>query len=158
MSKSFCRVQLTLSNTIRTPDKGTARDMQRNHLHEHLQDVVDRMFFLFRSINRSKAELLQCIYIFDSHDLARGFGAASTSAYLVRVAGIAASTAFEYVRVARQIVDFPALMAAFAEGAIDYSTVRLLLKYLTEDNEFELVELAKQHGHEQMKKCSPVQR
>lgn len=126
--------------------------MQRNHVHEHLQDVVDRMFFLFRSINRSKAELLQCIYIFDSHDLARDFGASSTSAYLVRVAGIAASTAFEYVRVARQVVDFPVLMAAFAEGAIDYSTVRLLLKYLTADNECELVELAKQLGHEQMKK------
>ena len=114
--------------------------------------LVDRIRHLVQSLTKSKAELLQLIYDFDVNEFAKAFGASSTSAWLVREFSIAFSTAYEWLRVARQAVHFTFLMDAFRAAEIDYSTVRLLLKYLTADNEVELVELAKQLGHEQMKK------
>ncbi|MDK8626411.1 HNH endonuclease signature motif containing protein [Corynebacterium appendicis] len=114
--------------------------------------LVDRIRHLVQSLTKSKAELLQLIYDFDVNDFAKAFGASSTSCWLVREFGIAYSTAYEWLRVANQAVHFTFLMDAFRAAEIDYSTVRLLLKYLTADNEVELVELAKELGHEQMKK------
>ena len=114
--------------------------------------LVDRIRHLVQSLTKSKAELLQLIYDFDVNDFAKAFGAPSTSCWLVREFGIAYSTAYEWLRVANQAVHFTFLMDAFRAAEIDYSTVRLLLKYLTADNEVELVELAKELGHEQMKK------
>lgn len=114
--------------------------------------LVDRIRHLVQSLTKSKAELLQLIYDFDVNEFAKAFGASSTSCWLVREFGIAYSTAYEWLRVANQAVHFTFLMDAFRAAEIDYSTVRLLLKYLTADNEVELVELAKELGHEQMKK------
>lgn len=115
--------------------------------------LVDRIRHLVQSMTKSKAELLQLIYDFDVNDFANAFGASSTSSWLVREFGIAFSTAYEWLRVANQAVHFTFLMDAFRAAEIDYSTVRLLLKYLTADNEVELVELAKKLGHEQLKRC-----
>lgn len=114
--------------------------------------LVDRIRHVFHAMTKNRAELLQLIYDFDVNGFAKAFGASSTSSWLVRELGIAASTAHEWLRVARQAVEFTFLMETFREAEIDYSTVRLLLKYLTVDNEMELVELAKELGHEQMKK------
>lgn len=116
--------------------------------------LVDRIRHLVQSLTKSKAELLQLVYDFDVNEFAKAFGASSTSSWLVREFGIAYSTAYEWLRVARQAVHFTFLMDAFRAAEIDYSTVRLLLKYLTADNEVELVELAKKLGHEQMKKST----
>lgn len=114
--------------------------------------LVDRIRHLFQALTKKKAELFQLLYDFDVNNFAQAFGASCTSSWLVREFGIAASTAYEWLRVARQSANFSFLMEAFRAAEIDYSTVRLLLKYMTADNEIELVELAKELGHEQMKR------
>ncbi len=114
--------------------------------------LVDRIRHLFQAMTKNKAELLQLIYDFDVNNFAQAFGSSCTSSWLVREFGVAASTAYEWQRVSRQAVHFTFLMQAFRAAEIDYSTVRLLLKYLTPDNEVELVEAAKELGHEQMKR------
>lgn len=114
--------------------------------------LVDRIRHLFQAMTRNKAELLQLIYDFDTNNFAQAFGSSCTSSWLVREFGVAASTAYEWLRVSKQAVHFTFLMEAFRAAEIDYSTVRLLLKYVTVDNEVELVEMAKELGHEQMKK------
>lgn len=126
--------------------------MQNFEYHPDIPLLVERIEQLHFWMTKNRAELLEAIYQFDSNNLAPSLGASSTSTWLCRVLGISKSTAYEYVRVSRQIVDFPELLHAFSQGHIDYSTVRLLLKYMTSDNEQEFVELAKQFGHEQMKK------
>ncbi len=126
--------------------------MRTLRYHKDVILLVDRIRHLVRALTKNKAELFQLIYDFDSNDFAQAFGASSTSAWMVREFGIAYSTAYEWLRVARQAVDFTFLMDAFRAAEIDYSTVRLLLKYLTTDNEVELVEMAQELGHEQMKK------
>lgn len=114
--------------------------------------LVDRIRHLVQAMTKNKAELFQLIYEFDVNNFAQAFGASCTSSWLIREFGIAASTSYEWLRHARQAVPFTFLMDAFRAAEIDYSTVRLLLKYLTPDNEVELVEAARELGHEQMKK------
>lgn len=96
-----------------------------------------------RSVNASKAALLDCIARFDEADLAEGFGALSTASWLARELNYATTTAYEYVHVGRALHRYPQLHAAFRDGDIDYTTVRFLQKYLTKENEVQLVELAK---------------
>lgn len=120
--------------------------------HPDIPALVERIQDLHRRLTRGKAELIAAIYEFDANNLAEAHGASSTATWLCRVLGISRSTAYEYVRVGKELVDFPILDFAFERGEVDYSTVRLLLKYITSDNEQELVDLAKKLGHEQMKK------
>ncbi|QPK83488.1 HNH endonuclease [Corynebacterium qintianiae] len=90
---------------------------------------------------------------FDYLRLAETFGESSTAGWLARETRIAPSTAFEYVGVARQLPDFPLLTEAFRDGAISYSTIRYLLKYLTAENEADLVALARKLCFTELKKA-----
>ena len=101
----------------------------------------------YATMMRSKASLLAQIAEFDYLGLAQDLGATSTSAWLIRRLGISHSTAHEYVAVARQLDNFPYLKLMFEEGKLSYSAVRLLLKYLTPDNEVELVNRAMELGY-----------
>lgn len=114
--------------------------------------LIDRIKYLFQALTKNKAELILLIYDFDVNNFAEAFGASCTSSWLAHELGVPRSTAYEWLRVARQIVSFTFLTEAFRNGGINYSTVRLLLKYLTAENEVELVEMAKELGHDQMKK------
>lgn len=51
---------------------------------------------------------------------------------------------------AHRPTQFPYLEHHFAQGDICYSVVRLLLKYLTEDNERDLVEMAFELGYHEL--------
>lgn len=99
------------------------------------------------SLMRSKARLLEMIAEFDRRNLAEECGATSTATWLIRRLGMSESTAHEHVYVARQLGGFPYLKEEFAAGNLSYSALRLLLKYLTSENEVELVELAMQLGY-----------
>lgn len=92
---------------------------------------------------QNRARMLDAVGIFDELGLAEAHGLSSTSQWLQRELRIATSLAYEYARVARGLRRFRVLYAAFAAGEIAYSTVRYLLPRMTEDNEVELVELAK---------------
>ena len=107
------------------------------------EDIVSQYVVLVRS----KARLLEMIGEFDRLNLAEQCGASSTATWLMRRLGISESTAHEYVFVARQLQNFPYLAANFAAGNLSYSALRLVLKYLTPENEVELVDKAAQVGY-----------
>ena len=104
----------------------------------------------FRAITQNKASLLSAIQTFDSLELANECGARTTAQFLIRRLGVSASTAHEYVSVAHRLAPFTYLQEHFSTGAINYSVVRLLLKYLTPENERELVELALRLGYHEL--------
>lgn len=110
------------------------------HMGAGIIDTYTRMM-------RCKASLLAQIAEFDNLGLAQDLGATSTGAWLIRTLGISHSTAHEYVAVARQLENFPYLKLMFEEGKLSYSVVRLLLKYLTPENEVELVNRAMELGY-----------
>lgn len=112
-------------------------------MRERGREIVERIRSSQSWSIASRAEMLIAVGEFDELGLAESFGETSTAGWLAREIRIAPSTAFEYVGVARQLPWFPVLTKAFADGSISYSTVRYLLKYLTPDNEAQLVELAK---------------
>ena len=103
-----------------------------------------------RAITQNKASLLSAIQMFDSLELANECGARTTAQFLIRRLGVSASTAHEYVSVAHRLAPFTYLQEQFSTGAINYSVVRLLLKYLTPENERELVELALRLGYHEL--------
>jgi len=116
-----------------------------------LEWLAEEIVATYVTVVRSKARLLILIGDFDHMGLANECGATSTAAWLIRRLGVSESTAHEYVSVARQLNDFPYLTEMFLDGNLSYSAVRLLLKYLTADNEFELVKMGMElnyHGLE----------
>ncbi|MCQ4620854.1 DUF222 domain-containing protein [Corynebacterium genitalium ATCC 33030] len=116
-----------------------------------LEWLAEEIVATYVTVVRSKARLMVLIGDFDQMGLANECGATSTAAWLIRRLGVSESTAHEYVSVARQLNDFPYLTEMFLDGNLSYSAVRLLLKYLTADNEFELVKMGMElnyHGLE----------
>lgn len=105
-------------------------------------EVADAIRACHRRSNAVRAELLDEIARFDALELHDCFGAASTAEWLQRELKYRRATAFEYVGVARKLQRFGLLFSVFRDGDIDYTTVRFLLRYITEDNEAELVDLA----------------
>ena len=103
-----------------------------------------------RAITQNKASLLSAIQTFDALELANECGARTTAQFLIRRLGVSSSTAHEYVSVAHRLAPFTYLQEHFSTGAINYSVVRLLLKYLTPENERELVELALRLGYHEL--------
>lgn len=105
------------------------------------------------AMTRSKADLLEAIRLFDCLELAHECGATTTAQFLVRRLAISSSTAYEYVHVAHRIGRFQHLARHFREGELSYSTVRLLLKYLNEENEEELVSLGLKLGYHELERA-----
>lgn len=95
-----------------------------------------------RSLTRHKAAFILHLAEFDARELS---GSAGTVSWVMRTQDLSRRTAYEYLQVGRSLLAFPLLTHHFAEGDISYSKVRLLLPYLTVDNESELVRLALDH-------------
>lgn len=97
------------------------------------------------SLTRLKAEFIVTLAEFHDRDLAPQHGATSTADWAARTQDIARRTAVEYIQVGTRLRPFTLLATAFLEGRITYSKLRLLLRYMTSDNEDELLELALAH-------------
>ncbi|MDO5512074.1 HNH endonuclease signature motif containing protein [Corynebacterium sp.] len=95
-----------------------------------------------RSLSIHKASFLIHLAEFDERGLG---GKAGTIAWVTRTQDISRRTAYEYLNVARRLRNFLQLTDRFSTGDLNYSQVRLLLPYLTADNETELVRLALDH-------------
>lgn len=93
-------------------------------------------------MTKFKARFLVALGEFVVRELCRGLGAATPAAWLSRECGVSARSAHEYLNVSAKLRKFPLLTSKFLAGELSYSKVRLLLRYLTEDNEEELLELA----------------
>lgn len=113
---------------------------------ELLESIVDKHV----RITKNKAEMLALIRSFEELGLAQFAGARTTAQVLQRRLGMSESSAYEYVHVAMRLGMYPLLEAEFMEGRLSYSVVRLLLKYITEDNEAELVQLALDLGYSEL--------
>lgn len=98
-----------------------------------------------RQLTHFKARFIISVAEFDARELARAHAAPGTAAWLQRTFHIARSTAFEYLGAGRKLRGFPQLSAAFLDAEFSYSVVRLLLRYITRDNEEELLALARAH-------------
>ena len=105
---------------------------------------------MHRAMTQSKAELLSAIQTFDELALAIECGSSTTAHFLMRRLGVSSSTAHEYVSVAHRLRPFRYLHKHFSEGALSYSVVRLLLKYMAPENERELVDLALGMGYHEL--------
>lgn len=117
---------------------------------EEVVGIADRIAATFGGMTRHKAQLLHEIGIFDSLRLAPKCGAKTTAGWLIRRLGIPQTTAHEYVRIARKLTRYQLLARAFAEGAVNYSKVRLLLPYLAKNDETMLVDMARNYTYHQL--------
>ncbi|MDO5512499.1 HNH endonuclease signature motif containing protein [Corynebacterium sp.] len=113
------------------------------NLNDH--DLTASITTATTSLTRYKAEFITAIAEFDDRTLARSLGAPSTTAWLVRTQGMSSRTAYEYLSVGRRLRPFYDLTGAFLDGDLSYSKVRLLLKYMTDENEQSLIALARAH-------------
>ena len=105
------------------------------------------------ALSQSHAAVLDAIGQFDEADYAGETGCRSTAAWLIRYCRMKKSRAYEYADVARKLRPYELLREAFASGELDYSTVRLVLKYITPDNEAVLVEQAVELGYHGLKQA-----
>lgn len=105
-------------------------------------ELIDHLRDAHRGLTRFKAAFLVGLGEFSSRELCRAQGSSSPVSWLSRECGIARRTSYEYLHIATRLRDFPLLTAQFLDAAISYSKVRLLLRYLTADNEEELLNLA----------------
>lgn len=114
---------------------------------EHIAATIENSFAAF---TRHKATILHTIALFDALNLARHFGASTTAQWLIRTLALPNSTAHEYVKIARAMKRFTTLATAFFDGTTNYSKIRLILPFLTDDNETELVDLACTLGYHEL--------
>lgn len=94
-----------------------------------------------QNFTRQKAIFLLTLGEFIDRDLAGGQAAPNTATWLMRELGVSRRTAHEYLSIALKLREFSQLLKYFESGQLSYSKVRLLLRYLTEEKENELVAL-----------------
>lgn len=108
---------------------------------------------LYIRSNQYRALMFSALADFDEQGFAEFYGETSTATWIRRELNLPSSTAFEYVRMARGLRKFPLLDNTFGAGVMPYSTVRYLLRFLTEENEEELIDLALSLSFEDLKQC-----
>lgn len=138
---------IELAFASREPEMTAAVATESNPIAIALGQQIEDMH---RAMTQSKAELLSAIQTFDELALAIECGSSTTAHFLMRRLGVSSSTAHEYVSVAHRLRPFRYLHKHFSEGALSYSVVRLLLKYMAPENERELVDLALGMGYHEL--------
>ena len=88
-------------------------------------EIADAIRRSHQRANMTKSDLLEQIAEFDASDLAYSFGAVSTASWLARELHYPVPTAYEYVRVARKLQEFPMLKTAFSYGELDLSLIHI---------------------------------
>ena len=144
---SFIMSAIELAFVSRGTEMTAAVATESNPLAIALSQQIEDMH---RAMTQSKAELLSAIQTFDELALAIECGSTTTAHFLMRRLGVSSSTSHEYVSVAHRLRPFRYLHKHFSEGALSYSVVRLLLKYMTPENERELVDLALGMGYHEL--------
>lgn len=144
---SFIMSAIELAFASRGPEMTAAVAAESNPLAIALSQQIEDSH---RAMTQSKAELLSAIQTFDELALAIECGSSTTAHFLMRRLGVSSSTAHEYVSVAHRLRPFRYLHKHFTAAALSYSVVRLLLKYMTPENERELVDLALGMGYHEL--------
>ncbi len=139
-----------MSSTQETPSVPEPRsnpvvfdDLSNERLEAVLCDFSTR-------IAASTCSFLLAIAEFDARQAWGSWGARSSSHWLTWQCGLAPSTAREYVRVARVLVDYPQVIELFSQGSLSYAKVRTITRVLTPDNADILVNYARYGTPEQL--------
>lgn len=113
-------------------------------------ELIDTISFAHHEYNRQQAGFLIALGHFDQRELAPICGAKSSAAWITRRFDVADSTAYDYLRVSRTLMNFEQVAHSFSNGRLNYSKVRLLGRYLDEENEVELVLLAESMSYREL--------
>lgn len=116
-------------------------------------DLIAAISATHQEMSRQHARFLLDLAEFDERGLAVECGAKSTAAWIIRTFDVADNTAYDYLRVAKTLVAFGYLADSFRETRINYSKARLLGKYLTEENEIELVLMAESLSYRELEQA-----
>ncbi|EEI61855.1 HNH endonuclease [Corynebacterium glucuronolyticum] len=106
------------------------------------QQITECIRLRFLNETMEKARMLLAIGIYMTLNVAPWLGVSSPHSYLVRELGLSERTAYEYCQVGLKLLEFEFLAQAFASAQLSYSKVRKILRYMTKENELELVDLA----------------
>ena len=114
------------------------------------QLLIDDLKFHHCESHTHRADMLDALGQLDEDDIAEQYGESSTATWIKRELNLPASTAYEYTRVARGLRRFRLLFETFRSGVMPYNTVRFLLRYMHEENEEELIDLALIHAYSEL--------
>lgn len=116
-------------------------------------DLHKAISLTHRNLTIHKAQFILLVAQFHLRALSKKHGAPNTATWLMRTQDLSRRTALEYINVGKRLAEYPLLSAGFLSGDISYSKVRLLLRYLTGENEEELVALALQHAYPELEQA-----
>ena len=113
-------------------------------------DLVVALSDSIHSFEVQRAHALALLGEFDARGLARAEGVPNPAVWLATFAGQSSRSAEDYRTVARRLRRWPRFLERYLRGDFTYSIVRLALRYVTEDNHDEVLELALTLTHEQL--------
>jgi hypothetical protein len=105
------------------------------------ETLQERILHLATNRETTQYALIKRVADLDAVEGWTGQGVSTCANWVARAAGIDASTAREWVRVARALSDLPYIDATF-EAGLSYAKVRTLTRVATRENEQALLELA----------------
>jgi len=114
--------------------------------------LIDDLKFHHCESHTHRADMLDALGQLDEEDIAEQRGEFSTATWLKRELNLPPSTAYEYLRVARGLRRFRLLYETFRSGVMPYNTMRFLLKFMDEENEEELIDLALIHAFSELER------
>ncbi|HRD99996.1 MAG TPA: DUF222 domain-containing protein [Ilumatobacteraceae bacterium] len=123
-------------------DLGSGTEADREWDDHPLLWLQEEICLLAANLTAAEARWLAMVASFDRRAGWADDGAASCVAWLQQRVGLDRSTAYEKVRVATALQQFPAFASAMAAGAVSYAKVRAITRIATDDNADELLEIA----------------
>lgn len=112
--------------------------------------LIDDLKFHHCESHTHRADMLDALGQLDEENIAEQRGETSTATWIKRELNLPTSTAYEYTRVARGLRRFRLLFETFRSGVMPYNTMRFLLRYMHEENEEDLIDLALIHGYSEL--------
>lgn len=110
-------------------------------------DLTDALYAAHAHHTRAKATFIMALAEIHNRELSTELGAHSTITLLTGEFDLSRSTAYEYLQVGSTLAKLPHLSDAFLTGAVSYSKVRFLMRYITADTDNAFTELAKNPTH-----------
>lgn len=107
------------------------------------QRLADQIRHLAAGMSTAAARMLALIADFDRREAWRGWGCASTAAWLCWQCDMSVMTAREHVRVARALASLPVLGRALEAGELSYTKVRALTRIAIPEDQEAFLRLAR---------------
>ncbi|MCM2281438.1 MAG: HNH endonuclease [Bdellovibrionaceae bacterium] len=119
-------------------------DVRKSHAEKELRAIHSRATAAVDRLKSCEADLIRCLQEVDAKLVYRFIGHNSLFQYAVQALRLTESQAWNYITVARKARQFPALQAAIETKELSISKARKITPVLSEANQAEWVELAKQ--------------